>query len=502
VISEQFPALIVVTPLILSLFIPVVGWWKRQLCLPIVLAALSVCMISAVGLLNMVQQHGVIHYRLGGWAPPWGIEYMVDHLSALVLITISFVAILITIYSKKSVEQEFPEHKIPTFYTLFLLNITGLLGITITADVFNLYVLLEIASFSAYAIIAMGDRGAAFASFRYVIFGTIGACFYLLGVGHLYIVTGSLNMINLAELLPNLYYSKVVLVGFAFILLGIGIKMAFFPLHTWLPDAYTYAPTAVSALVAPLMTKVGAYAMIRVMFTVFEPNFSIGLFPITTILGWLAAAAILFGSIMALAQSDFKRMLCFVIIAEIGYIVIGIAVANRTGLTGAILHIVNDVFMMACLFSVAGAIIYKTGIRDIYQFRYLHRKMPFTMAILVIGALSVIGVPPLCGFFSKWYLILGAFQANNWIFVIVLLISTLINAILFFRIIEIAYLEPREPAHAHAHNSGNPEGIKREEAPLSMLIPMFIITAGIILIGVFSGEIIARVIKFAVPATL
>lgn len=499
-ISEQFPALIVVTPLILSFFVNLVGWWNRKLCLPVVLIALSVSLASSIGILNTVIKHGTIHYRLGGWEPPWGIEYVVDHLNALVLLTIAFVAILIAIYSKRSVEQEFPEHKIPQFYTLFLLNITGLLGITVTGDVFNLYVLLEIASFSAYAIIAMGERRAAFASFRYVIFGTIGACSYLLGVGYLYIVTGSLNMFNLSELLPNLYYSRAVLVGFAFILIGIGIKMAFFPLHTWLPDAYTYAPSAVSALIAPLMTKVGAYAMIRVMFTVFEPNFSIGLFPITSILGWLAAAAILFGSIMALAQSDFKRMLCFVIIAEIGYIVIGIGVANRTGLTGAILHIVNDVFMMACLFSVAGAIMYKTGIRDIYQFRYLHRKMPFTMAILVIAALSVVGVPPLCGFFSKWYLILGAFEAKKWIFVMVLLISTLINAILFFRVIEIAYLEPREPALAH--NGGSPEGIIREDAPLSMLIPMFIIAAGIILIGIFSGEIIATVIRFAIPASL
>ncbi len=499
-ISEQFPALIVVTPLILSFFVNIVGWWNRKLCLPVVLIALSVSLVSSIGILNTVIKHGTIHYRLGGWEPPWGIEYVVDHLNALVLITIAFIAILIAIYSKRSVEQELPEHKIPQFYTLFLLNITGLLGITVTGDMFNLYVLLEIASFSAYAIIAMGERGAAFASFRYVIFGTIGACSYLLGVGYLYIVTGSLNMLNLSELLPNLYYSRAVLVGFAFILIGIGIKMAFFPLHTWLPDAYTYAPSAVSALIAPLMTKVGAYAVIRVMFTVFEPNFSIGLFPITSILGWLAAAAILFGSIMALAQSDFKRMLCFVIIAEIGYIVVGIGVANRTGLTGAILHIVNDVFMMACLFSVAGAIMYKTGIRDIYQFRYLHRKMPFTMAILVIAALSVVGVPPLCGFFSKWYLILGAFEAKKWIFVMVLLISTLINAILFFRVIEIAYLEPREPALAH--NGGSPEGIIREDAPLSMLIPMFIIAAGIILIGIFSGEIIAIVIRFAIPASL
>jgi len=500
VISEQFPALIVVTPLILSFFVNIVGWWNRKLCLPVVLIALSVSLASSIGILNTVIKHGTIHYRLGGWEPPWGIEYVVDHLNALVLVTIAFVAILIAIYSKRSVEQELPEHKIPQFYTLFLLNITGLLGITVTGDMFNLYVLLEIASFSAYAIIAMGEKGAAFASFRYVIFGTIGACSYLLGVGYLYIVTGSLNMLNLSELLPNLYYSRAVLVGFAFIIIGIGIKMAFFPLHTWLPDAYTYAPSAVSALIAPLMTKVGAYAVIRVMFTVFEPNFSIGLFPITSILGWLAAAAILFGSIMALAQSDFKRMLCFVIIAEIGYIVIGIGVANRTGLTGAILHIVNDVFMMACLFSVAGAIMYKTGIRDIYQFRYLHRKMPFTMAILVIAALSVVGVPPLCGFFSKWYLILGAFEAKKWIFVMVLLISTLINAILFFRVIEIAYLEPREPALAH--NGGSPEGIIREDAPLSMLIPMFIIAAGIILIGIFSGEIIATVIRFAIPASL
>ncbi|GAG01002.1 unnamed protein product, partial [marine sediment metagenome] len=263
------------------------------------------------------------------------------------------------IYSKKSVEQELPD-KIVFFYAVYLLLVTGLLGITATGDMFNLYVFLEIASLAAYALIAIGEDGAPLASFRYLIMGTIGACFYLLGVGYLYIVTGSLNMADLSELLPKLYHSKVVLVAFTFFMVGIALKMALFPLHTWLLDAYTYAPSTVSALIAPTMTKVGAYVMIRIMFTVFKPDFSISLFPITSILGWLAVAAILFGSIMALAQSDLKRMLCFVIVAEIGYIAIGVGIANRMAFIGAILHIVNDVFMMACLFLVVGAIVYKT----------------------------------------------------------------------------------------------------------------------------------------------
>ena len=156
--------------------------------------------------------------------------------------------------------------------------ITGLLGICITGDLFNLFVLLEVASLSGYALIAMGEKKAIYASFRYVIIGTIGASFYLLGVGYLYIATGSLNMMDLSQLLPKLYHSKTVLAGFAFILIGLSIKMALFPLHGWLPDAYTYAPSAVSAAIAPLMTKVMAYVIIRVMFTVFRAEFAVSMF--------------------------------------------------------------------------------------------------------------------------------------------------------------------------------------------------------------------------------
>jgi multicomponent Na+:H+ antiporter subunit D len=491
----QSPVLVVVIPLIFAFLTLLFGWWRKGLCYPITLVSLILSFLASLHTLYTVITSGTIHYYLGKWDPPWGIEYVVDHLNAFVMVIVSFVSLVVAISSKRSVEQELSE-KIVYFYCIFLLQVTGFLGIVVTGDMFNLYVFLEIASLAGYALIAIGEDGAPFASFNYLIFGTIGACFYLLGVGYLYIITGSLNMADLSQILPNLYHSKVVLVAFAFFLVGVSLKMALFPLHVWLPDAYTYAPSAVSSLLAPLMTKVGAYVMIRLMFTVFKPFFSIELIPVTAILGWMAAGAILFGAILALAQIDLKRMLAYILLSEVGYITLGVGLANRAGLTGAILHILNDAFMMLALFLVVGAIMYRYGKREIPHLRYLHRKMPFTMAVFVIAALSVIGIPPTCGFFSKWYLILGAIDANKWVFVAVLLVSSLLNVILFFRVIENAYLEP-----VAEHSSvGSELAITREESPLSMLIPILIAGAGIMSLGVLSGKIISTIIQFALPA--
>lgn len=498
--ADQFAALIIVVPLIASIFVPVIGWWKKRLCYPWVVAVLVIPLISSLSVLNTVMTTGKFSYRLGGWAPPWGIEYMLDHLSAFVLVIVSSISLIVAIYSKKSVEDNLPEKTVP-FYTLFLLLVTGLMGIVITGDVFNLFVFLEISALSCYALIAIGEEGAPMATFNYIIIGTIGACFYLLGIGYLYIATGSLNMADLANILPDLYHSKVILVAFAFFTVGLAIKAGLFPLHTWLPDAYCTAPSAVSALIAPLMTKVAAYVMIRLLFTVFQPNFSVNMVPVMPILGWLSVMAIFWGGIKALAQTDLKRMLVYVVVAEVGYIVIGVSVANRMGLTGAILHIMNDAVMMACLFLVVGAILYKTGTRDIHQLRHLNKKMPFTMAAFTITALSMVGIPPACGFFSKWYLILGTIEAGQWVWAAALLCSSLINAVLFFRVIECAYLKPMEPAYALNGGETKHEEIQRDEAPLTMLVPIVIMAAGVILLGIFSGKIISSVIQFAVPAS-
>jgi len=330
--------------------------------------------------------------------------------------------------------------------------------------------------------------------------GTIGACFYLLGVGYLYIVTGSLNMADLARLLPPLYESPVILVALVFFVMGMAIKMGLFPMHFWLPDAYTFAPSAVSSFIAPLMTKVMAYVLFRVLLTIFEPSYSLQKVPVGVFLTWLSAAAILFGSILAIAQSDLKRMLAYSSVANIGYIVLGLGLGNKLALIGGLFHILNHAFMKAALFMASAGIMYKTGMRNIYQFRGLRRKMPLTMAAFIVATLSMVGIPPTAGFFSKLYLILGAIEARQWFFIAVILISSLLNAVYFFRVIELAFFKPYNSGHpSPRHPAADEEKAGMDEMPWSMLIPTLVIAVGIILLGLFNGPIISGVLERVVP---
>ena len=491
--SQQYPALLVIVPLLSALLISIAGWVNKKLCFPIAVAALSVAALSSVGLLLRVLDEGVVLYRLGGWDPPFGIAYYVDHLNGLILNVVSFVALFNLIAAKKSVEQEFPE-KIGPFYTLYVLMVTGLLGIVVTGDAFNLYVLLEIAALTGYGLLAMGEDRAPLSSLNYLYMGTIGACFYLLGVGYLYIVTGSLNMVDIAGILPNLYQSKAVLAALIICMVGVWLKMAFFPLHAWLPNAYTYAPSAASSLIAPLVTKVMIYVMIRLMLTVFTPKFVFTTLNISNSIVWLAVIAIVMGAILALSERNLKKMLTYIIVAEVGYMVGGAWLGNRAGMTGAILHIMNDALMTLCVFLVVGNIVYKVKGYAFEDLKGLFRKMPFTMGAFVIGALSIIGVPPTCGFFSKWYLISGAIEAGHYGFMVALLFSSLVNVVLFFRIIEISFYEPFSDHHGHESHA---EPI--DEAPLSMLVPLLAVAAGLVVVGMYTGDIVARIIQFAIP---
>jgi len=357
--------------------------------------------------------------------------------------------------------------------------------------------LLEIAALTGYGLLAMGEDRAPLATLNYLYMGTIGACFYLLGVGYLYIVTGSLNMADIATLLPPLYQSKAVLAAFIICMVGVWLKMAFFPLHAWLPNAYTYAPSASSSLIAPLVTKVMIYVMIRLMLSVFTPKFVFATLSIADPIVWLAVIAIFMGAILALTARNLKKMLTYVIIAEVGYMVGGAWLGNRAGMTGAILHIVNDALMTLCVFLVAGNIVYKVKGYAFDDLQGLFRRMPFTMGAFVIGALSIIGVPPTCGFFSKWYLINGAIEAGHYGFMVALLFSSLINVVLFFRVIEIGYYEPFSDHRGHGSHS---ESI--DEAPLSMLIPLLITAAGLVVVGLYTGDIVAQIVQFAIPKSI
>ena len=440
--AEQAPIIIVLAPLFGALLVILLGYWKPGTALTVTGLSMIVSLSATLITFSNVLSGGEIRYRLGGWPPPFGIEYRVDTLSGLVLCVIAIVALINVFYSTTRVRLETPG-KEPLYYALFLLLIAGLAGMTITNDAFNLYVLLEISSLTSYALIAVGSRRAVLASFNYVIMGTIGASLYLVGVGYLYIKTGSLNIDDIRSIIVAQDLGETVSIRVAFILImvGIWIKMAFFPLHGWMPNAYAYSPTTTGSVMAPLVTKVMVYIMVRMMLSVFGWDFVFRGIGWSNVIVALSAIAIVAGSIFALSRRDLKKMLTYLIVAEVGYMVGGAWLANEIGMTGTIYHIVSDAFMTLCLFLAVGIVVLRTGEHRLIAFHGLFRKMPITMTGFTIGALSMIGLPPTCGFFSKWYLVQGGIQSGHWEYVIALLFSSLIAAIIFFRLIEMAFFD-------------------------------------------------------------
>ncbi|HET97992.1 MAG TPA: monovalent cation/H+ antiporter subunit D family protein [Desulfurivibrio alkaliphilus] len=495
---EQAPALIVIIPLLAALLLIPATPLGPRFAYGLLVTALAATLAAALATLNLVMvANEAVHYRMGDWLPPHGIELVIDHLSGVVLVLVSGCALLTAIYSRQSAEQDNPD-RLNQYYALFALLVTGLLGMTATGDVFNLYVLLEISALSSYGLLARGRGPAYYATFKYLVVGTIGACFYLLGVGYIYIMTGSLNMADLAEILsrPELQESMSVKIGFTLIIIGVWIKMALFPLHAWMPNAYSKAGTTTACLVAPLMTKVSIYIMIRLMFSVFSVDYVFGVIPWHHLVSWLAVAAIVVGSLTALAQQDLRKMLAYIIVAEVGYMVGGAWLANEAGLTGAIYHILSDALMTLCLFMAVGAIIYRTGKSSAAAMEGLFAKMPITAAVFVLGWFSIIGIPPTCGFFSKWYLISGGIEAGHWAYVAALLFSSLINAVIFFRLIEIAYFGN------FATHDGHHAAPARNEAPFTMLLPMVVTAALLIMVGLYTSEIITALVGKAIPPGL
>lgn len=490
---EHFPSLIIVIPLLSALAICIASWLNKRFCFPITAISLGLSLATSVGMLVAVMAEGTMVYRLAGWAAPMGINYKVDYLNGIVLVVVLLVALMNIVGAKEGINREFAEKK-GTFYSLYLLFVAGMIGMVVTGDAFNLYVLLEIASLTGYALIGIGKGRAPLASLNYLFMGTVGATFYLLGVGYLYFATGTLDMADIAKILPDLYGSRTVVFAFILCMTGLFAKMAIFPLHGWLPNAYSYSPSVSTGVVAPLTTKVMVYVMIRMALYVFTPEFTFETLEISGAMVNLGIVSIVMGSLMALAQKRLKKMLTYVIIAEVGYMVGGFWLGNRLGISGAILHIVNDAVMTLCVFMAAGAIVHKARGDHFDNLKGMFRKMPYSMAAFVVGGLSIIGVPPTCGFFSKWYLISGGIAAGAYLFVAALLFSSLINAVLFFRIFEIAHFEP----FAAGHHGPAPEKI--EDAGPAFLVPLFIVASLLLVLGIYSGDIVTKIIQFAIPA--
>lgn len=439
---DQFPAIIVAVPLIASAICAIVR--HERTCWLIALLVSFLCFFGSASMLGQIQDYGVISYRMGGWAPPAGIEYRVDLLAIYLLILVSFIATAVLVYGRQSVAAEIKHGVRGWYYTMYLLCLCGLMGIIITGDAFNAFVFMEISSLSMYTLIALGkDRRALAAAYQYLILGTIGATMYVIGIGLLYTITGTLNLVDLGERLPSLLETPAAIAGMAFIVVGLSLKIALFPLHLWLPNAYAFAPTVTTIFIAATATKVSIYLLMRYLYSVFGFAFSFEQTPIPELLLVLSLLAIFAGSLTAVFQENVKRMLAYSSVAQIGYITLGIAIANAAGLTGSLVHIFNHAVMKGALFMLIGGIALQIGTVRISDMAGIGKQMPLTMFGFVIGGFSLLGVPGTVGFVSKWYLAVGALENGWWWLVVLLMLSSLLVLVYMGRVIEIAFFRER-----------------------------------------------------------
>ena len=475
--------------------------WRWWLAFPVVLVAVAASTAAASWELVVVLQEGTQAYRLGSWAPSIGIEYVVDRLSAFVAVIVTSVSMLVIIATRRIAEREAGD-RLGAFYGLVLLLLEGLTGMVVTGDLFNLFVFLEISSLAAYALVFQNGRSAMLAGYQYLILGSIGGSFYLLGVGFLYFTTGTLNMADTAVALELDASARSVQAGAIFIFAGLGLKMALVPLHLWLPDAYTHAPSSVNSLIAPVMTKVGAYAMMRMFISVFPDGYLTNVVPIADALVLLGLIAIVFGAIVAVAQRDIRRMLAYSSIGQIGLIAVGIGLATPLSFVAAQLHLMNHAVMKATLFLSAASVRLSTGLTDVSDLTGMGRRMPGTMAAFTLGAIAMVGIPPTAGFFSKWYLVQAGVESGQWVVVAVVLASSLLSAVYLFRVLEHIYLRPAQPDSAHApvvipQGGSNDEQADAGESPADVIAPALLLGAATIVLGILNSWIVINVLDRA-----
>ncbi len=485
--SHQLPAILFLLPLFAAISMPVVclkhRHWSKSISLTILAAMVLVSILN----LHNVVNHGEVRYAFSGWTAPLGIEWVADGLASVILVLLSVLGLLGVVFTGPTSPKALGG-RIVHYYTLILLFFSALTGIVFAADFFNIFVFLEVAAISSYALIGVAGGRALFAAFRYLILGTIGASIYLLGVSYLYAVTGTLNMADMADKLPFLLGSKALVGGLLFIFIGLGIKMALVPFHSWMPEAYAYAPDSVSPIMASLLTKIVLLAWVRIIYWVLNASIAIFDIPILQLVAVLGALAAVIGASLALAQRDIKMMFAYGGVSHIGIILIGIGQGNQTGFVGGIFYLLNDAVMQAALFFIAGVAFYQYGVRTIDDLGRVGKQAPWLTGSLIVVALGMIGLPPTGGFFGKWNIILGALEASNYVSVAAVLLATLLTLAYFVKLFEGIF---RQTSTGFDLQFG--------EFPLSFKMTLGVTSAAIMLLGLFSSPIVQLLLNHALP---
>jgi multicomponent Na+:H+ antiporter subunit D len=394
--------------------------------------AFILCALSFVAL-RLYNIEGILTYSVGGWKPPIGIGMVLDGLAAFMLVTVNLVAFCIAVYSISYMEKFTAKWK---FYTLFLLMLGGMNGVIITGDIFNLFVFLEIAAVASYALVAFGtERHELEAAFKYAVMGTVGSLFILLGIAFLYSYTSTLNMADMGNILAATESANIVVMVIVLFLMGFGLKAALVPFHAWLPDAHPSAPAPISAMLSGVLIKsLGVYAICRIFYNVIGVNQNI-----SEILLFFGALSMVAGGLLALGQWDFKRLLAYSSISQIGYIILGIALGTPLGILGGLFHLFNHSIFKSLLFLNSGAVEYATGTRDLKEMGGLASKMPVTGTTGLLGSMSIAGIPPFGGFWSKLLIIIALVQAGKTGYAFWAVLISILTLAMYTKVIRYAF---------------------------------------------------------------
>ena len=474
--NSQLLVLLFIVPFVTAVAMPILCARRRSWCRPLTLGSVSVMVVLAVMNLRVVLRDGPIEYAFGGWAAPLGIAWLNDPLAAIMVLTMTAIALLSLVFGHAVVRP-----KLATslhYYTLINLFVASLVGIIFAADLFNIFVFLEVAALTGYALVGAAGGKALVYAFRYLLLGSFGATLYLLGVAYLYAATGTLNMADLATRIPDLITSTAVVGGLIFLFLGLSIKMALIPLHGWLPGAYANAPSSVAPLLASTVTKVSLVAWVRIEYALIAPGTVVSHVPVLVLLEDIGILAAIVGGALALVQTDIKRMFAYGGISHIGLILLGVSLGNSTAMAGGLFYLINDAIMQATLFMIAGAVLYYHRARTLDDLKGVTHRSPWLTGALVVVAVSMVGLPPTGGFFGKWNIVLGALEAEHYLAVFAVLASTLLTLGYFLRLFSSWFHQP----------------VTTETEPTAIAIPvrvsLCIASVALIVLGLMSDSIV------------
>lgn len=442
------------------------------------LSAIATLSLAAISIYSIVifKKMGVLVYKVGGWAPPIGIAMVMDGLTVFMLVTVNVVAFLVSVYSIDYMKR-YTEKWI--FYCLFLLMVSGMNGVIISGDLFNLYVFLEIAAISSYALVAFGTEHEELeAAFKYAVMGTVASTFILLGIVFLYSLTSTLNMADMSMELAKNSASSIVLLTSVLFLMGFGLKSAVVPFHAWLPDAHPSAPAPISAMLSGVLIKsLGVYSMVRIFFSV------LGASPrILNTFMVLGALSMIIAVCLALGQWDLKRLLAYHSISQIGYVVLGIGLGTPLGILGGLFHLFNHSVFKSLLFLNSGAVEYATGTRDLQKMGGLKEKMPVTAGTSMIASMSIAGIPPFNGFWSKLIIIAACVETRHFGYAFLAVLASILTLSSFMKVQRYAFFGELKKSL-----------INIKEAPFFMklsmvLLALICLTGGLLLLPYLSGD--------------